>query len=42
MNKETLNENTSNIDEDFSFERSVSKFLIIWLNVFNQLTDISI
>lgn len=28
MNKEdTLNENTSNIDEDFSFERSVSKLL---------------
>ena len=28
MNKEdTLDENTSNIDEDFSFERSVSNFL---------------
>ena len=25
--KDTLNENTSNIDEDFSFERSVSNFL---------------
>ena len=25
--KDTLNENTSNIDEDFSFERSVSKLL---------------
>lgn len=29
MNKEdTLDENTSNIDEDFSFERSVSKLLV--------------